>query len=151
MTNAINPGAFNYGTNESYWARVTTPEYQAERAARKAQEELEAQRVEEALQAQEQRYQVMTQAGPALLSLIRQYNNSNRPALTSEVRELFKQQRKDATDEEFQMTLDVLTQNGDVIEKPHSGGISGYSNEGFMGEKISALWSTAQLNEWAGQ
>ncbi|MGW2566840.1 hypothetical protein [Streptomyces sp. NPDC001537] len=144
---SINPGAFNYGSNENYFSKMLDPQYQAERAARKAEEQLEAQRVQEALQAQEKRYQVMTQGGPALISLIRQYTDSNRPALTAEVREMFKQHLEGATDHEFQQTLDVLKASGDVYEKPTSTGISGYSTEGFMGQKITDLHVVEDLNK----
>lgn len=146
MTNTINPGAFSYGSQEQNWvAKMLDPQYQAERAARKAAEQLEAQRLEEALQAQELRYQVMTQAGPAVIDLIRQYHAQNRPALTREVRKTFMERLNGATEHEFDTTLDVLKQSGEVIEKPTSTGISGYSTEGFMGEKSMDLHVVADL------
>lgn len=137
--------AFNFGANENWFARYSDPKNQAERAARKAQEGAEAQRQQEEQQAAEMRNQVMYRSGPAIISLIRQYVNSNRPAMTNEIRNLFKQQLKGATDHEFQESLEFLKQQGEVIEKATTTGYSGYGTEGFMGEKVTNLWVVADL------
>ncbi|MGQ4388917.1 hypothetical protein [Streptomyces sp. SAS_270] len=137
--------AFNFGAQENWFARYSDPKNQAERAARKAQEELDAQRQAEAEQAAQLRTQVMYRSGPAIISLIRQYVNSNRPAMTTEIRNLFKQQLKGATDHEFQESLECLKQQGEVIEKATTTGYSGASTEGFMGERVTNLWVVADL------
>ncbi|WP_145969029.1 hypothetical protein [Streptomyces hyaluromycini] len=143
--------AFNFGANENWFARYSNPQAQAERAARKAAAiDAEQRRMIEDHK-QRQTAAVMEQAGPAVLSLIRQYNDQNRPALTSEVKKLFKEHLQGATDQDFQTTLAVLTESGAVMEKVTTSGISGYGTEGFMGQKTTALWSMEWLNEQGGQ
>lgn len=141
--------AFSFGANENWFARYSDPQAMAQRANRKAEAMAEEQRRMIEDHKQRQTAAVMAQAGPAVLALIRQYNDQNRPALTSEVKELFKQNLQGATDSDFQTTLDVLKESGAVMEKVTTSGISGYGTEGFMGQKVTALWSMEKLNEWA--
>lgn len=139
--------AFNFEANENWFARYTDPKAQAERAARKAAAiDAEQRRMIEDYK-QRQTAAVMEQAGPAVLSLIRQYHASSRPALTSEVKELFKEHLQGATDSDFHTALDVLVQNGVVIEKPTTTGYSGYSTEGFMGQRVTDLHVVEDLNK----
>ncbi|MET8975890.1 hypothetical protein ABZX85_09735 [Streptomyces sp. NPDC004539] len=132
-----NPNAFSFGASENYWARVMTPEYQAEKKARQAQEKLEAERAAERQRNEWQKQAVMSAAGPAILDIVNGYLAQNRPAVSSEVQEVFLNRLKGSTPVEYRSALEVLKQNGYVHELVSS-------TQGYMGQRTTHLYPLLQ-------
>ena len=132
----INPNAFTIGTQErsdNYWARVMTPEYQAEKRAREATEKMEAERQEQQQKEEWQRQAVMSFAGPAILDIVQGYLAQNRPAVSNDVKATFLERLPGATEAEFRNALELLKQTGHVHELVSS-------TQGYMGERTSHLY-----------
>ncbi|WP_208900572.1 hypothetical protein [Streptomyces incarnatus] len=128
-----NPNAFSFGASENYWARVTTPEYQAEKRAKEAAMEAEHRRMIEAHQREQHRQAVMSQAGPAILDIVHQYLGQNRPAVSSAVKAQFLERLPGATEIEFNNALEVLEQSGHIHKLVSS-------TQGYMGERTYHLY-----------
>ncbi|MGV9428479.1 hypothetical protein ACWDO7_29870 [Streptomyces sp. NPDC003656] len=128
-----NPNAFTFGANENYWARVTSPEYQAEKRAREAQEKLEAERAAEQQRNEWQRQAVMSHAGPAIMDIVQQYLAQNRPAVASAVKAQFLKRLPGSTEVEFDNALAVLQQSGHIHKLTSD-------TQGFMGERTYHLY-----------
>ncbi|MBV2354668.1 hypothetical protein KUM39_09875 [Streptomyces sp. J2-1] len=131
------PDAFNYGAHErsdNYWARVMTPEYQAQKRARQEQEKLEAERAEEQQRAEWQRQAVMNHAGPAIMDIVQQYLGQNRPAVASAVKAQFLKRLPGSTEVEFENALAVLQQTGHIHKLTSD-------TQGYMGERTYHLYT----------
>lgn len=129
MTN----NGFSFGANEKYWARVTSPEYQAEKRAREAAERAEAERQAEQQRAEWQRQAVMSAPGPAILDTIQGYLDRNMPARSDKVEADFVKRLPGATPQDFRNALEYLKQAGQVHELVAS-------TQGFMGERTTHLY-----------
>ncbi|MER6476783.1 hypothetical protein [Streptomyces filamentosus] len=141
VTNPLNPNAFNFGSQErtyNYWADRLNPQKEAERKAKQAALDAEQRRMISAHQEQQRAQQVMTQAGPAVIDLIRGYASQNKPAVTSQVGRDFQERLSGATSEEFQSTLQFLKENGVIHELTSS-------TQGFMGERTNHLYVIEDL------
>ncbi|MDG5801686.1 hypothetical protein P9869_03220 [Streptomyces ossamyceticus] len=128
-----NLNAFTAGASENYWARVTTPEYQAEKRAKQDALEAEQRRMIAAHQEQQRAQAIMTHAGPALVDMIRKYGAQNRPAVTAQVERDFTEALPGATPDEFRTALEHLKASGIVHELTSS-------TQGFMGERTTHLY-----------
>ncbi|MFH8716236.1 hypothetical protein [Streptomyces zaomyceticus] len=141
VINPLNPNAFSLGAQErtsNFWADRTDPRKQAERAAKRDALEAEQRRTVAAYQEQQRAQAIMTQAGPALVDLIRSYDSQSKPAVTSQVRRDFQERLSGATDDEFHTTLAFLKENGVIHELTSS-------TQGFMGEHTTHLYVIEDL------